>query len=308
MVTPRINVVAPAKVNLCLEVLGLREDGYHEVRTSLQAIDLLDRLEFRLDASQEGFSMEMDPEVPGVPVGEGNLCHSAFQRFREVAGEGIAGAGGLHLRLFKRIPAAAGLGGGSSDAAATLLALNELSGALLAREELADIAAGLGSDVPFFLTGGTALAEGRGERVRPLEAAAPLWVALAKPRGALSAREVYEAFDRRRGVDAGRIPATECGPEDAWRDALPEGLVASIENLMGNSLEQVVIDLNPAAGRLISAARELGVRAMVSGSGPTVFALAASSADAERVARAFEPQAQETYITRFRPRGCEVVA
>ena len=308
MVTPRINVVAPAKVNLCLEVLGLREDGYHEVRTVLQAIDLLDRLEFSLDVSGEGFIMEMDPEVPGVPVGEGNLCQSAFQRFREVAGEGIAGAGGLHLRLCKRIPAAAGLGGGSSDAAATLLALNELSGGRLARDELADIAAGLGSDVPFFLTGGTAFAEGRGERVRPVEAAVPLQVVLAKPRGALSAREVYEAFDREGGPDGGGTGALDLGPAGAWRDALLEGLVAPIENLMGNSLEQAVIALVPAVSRLISAAQELGVRAMVSGSGPTVFALVAGSDEAEKVARAFEPQAQETFITRFRPRGCEIVA
>lgn len=278
------------------------------MRTVLQAIDILDRLEFRLDPSVEGFSMEMDPEVPGVPVGEGNLCHSAFERFREAAGGGIVGAGGLHLRLRKRIPAAAGLGGGSSDAAATLLALNDLSGGLLTREELADVAAGLGSDVPFFLTGGTVFAEGRGELLRPVEAAVPLWVVVAKPRGALSAREVYEAFDRRRDAQAAQAPDMECGPVGEMRDALLEGTVMSIETLMSNSLEQVVIGLIPAVGRLISAARELGVRAMVSGSGPTVFALAASSADAERVARAFEPQAQETYITRFRPRGCEVVA
>ncbi len=308
MVTPRINVVAPAKVNLCLEVLGLRDDGFHAVRTVLQAIEVLDRLEFRLDPSAEGFTMEMDPEVPGVPVGEGNLCHSAFQRFREVAGESIAGSGGLHLRLCKRIPAAAGLGGGSSDAAATLLAVNAMSGGPLARDELAEIAAGLGSDVAFFLTGGTAFAEGRGELVKPMEAGVLLWVVLAKPRDELSAREVYEAFDRRRGAEAGRTPAIDCGSASALRDALLEGKVAPVENLMGNSLERVVIDLVPAVSRLISAARELGVRAMVSGSGPTVFALAASAAKAEQVARAFEPQALETYVTRFRPRGCEVVA
>ncbi len=303
MVTARINVVAPAKVNLCLQVLERRGDGYHEVRTVLQAIDILDRLEFRMDPSGEGFTMEMDPEVPGVPVGRGNLCQSAFERFRQAA-RGSTGSGGLHLRLHKRIPAAAGLGGGSSDAAATLLALNELNGGLLSPEELLDVAAGLGSDVPFFLAGGTAFAEGRGERVEPVEEAASLWVAVAKPPGALSAREVYQAWDREREPEELSV----CGPADVWRQALAEGSPESIEPLMGNSLERAVVELIPAAGRLISAARDLGVRAMVSGSGPTVFALVASSSGAQEVAGVFEPEAQEIYVVRFRSNGCEVVA
>ncbi len=300
MLTARINVVAPAKVNLCLEVLGRRDDGFHEVRTVLQAIDILDRLEFTRDSEARGFSMEMEPAVPGVPVGEGNLCHRAYLGYREAVGEVLAG--GLHLRLRKRIPVAAGLGGGSSDAAATLLAMNALDGGRLSSEELAGVAASLGSDVPFFLGGGTARAEGRGEQVRPLPAAAPLWVVLSKPQGGLSAREVYEAWDRRRAKER---PAQQVSESD-WARALASGSAASLESLLHNGLQAAVVELMPAAGRLVEAAGDAGAHALVSGSGPTVFALADGEAAARKLASVFEPLAQEIYMVPFRSKGCEV--
>ncbi len=298
MLRTRINVVAPAKVNLWLEVLSRRDDGFHEVRTVLQAIDVLDRLEFSPDSEARAFTMEMEPEVPGVPLGEGNLCHSAYLGYCEAAPGAVPA--GLHLRLRKRIPVAAGLGGGSSDAAATLLALNELSGGRLSAEELADVAAGLGSDVPFFLEGGTAWAEGRGEQVKSLSAAAPLWVAVAKPQGALSAREVYAAWDRRQAEEQ-RPPISE----SEWVRALASGSAAALEPLMYNGLQAAVIEMVPAAGRLIQAASEAGMRAMVSGSGPTVFALSDSAAGAREIASVFEPLAQEIFSAPFRSKGCE---
>ncbi len=299
MASSRIKVVAPAKINLFLEVLGRREDGYHEVRTVLQTIDLLDRLEFSLEGGTRGFTMELDPAVPGIPVGGGNLCLRAFERYREAAGRDLAG--GVHLRLSKRIPAAAGLGGGSSDAAATLMALNELNERGLGAEELADVAAGLGSDVPFFLSGGTSLAEGRGELVRALTPAAPLRVVLAKPAGGLSAREVYEAWDGEASRQAVRAEMSD------WAQALAGETPAQLEALMFNNLERPALGLEPQASRLIAAAHDLGAKAMVSGSGPTVFALVGNTANAERLAQAWVSLAEEVFITRFRPRGCEVV-
>ncbi len=305
MVSARIKVVAPAKINLCLQVLGRRDDGYHEVRTVLQAIDILDRLELRLDPESDGFSLEMDPEVPGVPAGEGNLCRAAFERFREAAGAAWAG-GGWHLVLRKRIPAAAGLGGGSSDAAATLLALNGLMSAPLDGERLALVAAELGSDVPFFLGGGTAFAEGRGERVSPFGDTAPLQIVVAKPPAQLPTRQVYEAWDRRRAE--GREKTTGCESQSTWREVLRRGDVAEIERLMGNGLEPVAVELAPAVGLLLEAARERGVRAMVSGSGPTIFALAEGPERAADLAGTWEPMAQEVWVTRTRPVGCEVIS
>lgn len=162
---------SPAKVNLVLEVLGKRPDGYHELRSIVQTIDLCDIL--YLEAADE-VSFECTEPILNKPD---NLVVAAAELLKENSGYG----GGAKIRLEKHVPWGAGLGGGSSNAATTLLALNELWGLKLSVADLTSLAAGLGSDVPFFIRGGTALVEGRGERVTPLPALKPLWLVVVVP-------------------------------------------------------------------------------------------------------------------------------
>ena len=152
---------AVAKLNLGLKILNRRADGYHNILSVFQAIDLCDVLEF--DTAAHG-TTEIVCDTPGIPTGPENLVYRAVDAVRSATGA----THGLHIRLIKKIPVGAGLGGGSSDAAATLRALNRMWGLCFSNAELHDLAAGLGSDVPFFLQGGTALVTGRGEQIRPM--------------------------------------------------------------------------------------------------------------------------------------------
>ncbi|GAI27125.1 unnamed protein product, partial [marine sediment metagenome] len=163
--------LAPAKINLVLEVLGKRDDGYHEIRSLVQTISLYDVLSFEL---AEGISL--DCTEPSLQSPD-NLAIQAARLLREVSGS----EKGVKIGLEKRIPWGAGLGGGSSDAAAVLLALNKLWGLDLTTSGLVGLGAKLGSDVPFFIYKGTALVEGRGERVTPLSASLPGWFVLLLP-------------------------------------------------------------------------------------------------------------------------------
>lgn len=181
---PALVLRAPCKINLRLEVLGACPDGYHEVRTVVQAVDLCDELAFR---PVPGGRVAVTCDHPDVPEGEGNLIIRAARLMRERWG----GGDGLEIRLTKRVPVGGGLGGGSSDAAVTLLALNELWGVGASTADLSGLAAELGSDVPFFLWGGTALCEGRGERVTPMREAGPGHYVLVMPCVKVATSEVY---------------------------------------------------------------------------------------------------------------------
>ena len=167
----KVTVQAPAKVNLTLEVLGKRPDGYHDIASVMQAISLFDTLTFL--PSDE---IEVLAEIEELET-QDNLVYRAAVLLKETSGV----SAGAEIRLEKQIPLAAGLGGGSSDAAATLLGLDRLWSLGLGEEELKELAAQLGSDVPFFLTGGTALVEGRGERVSNVKTPPTLWLVLAFP-------------------------------------------------------------------------------------------------------------------------------
>lgn len=199
---------APAKINLTLEVLGKRDDGYHEIRSVVQAISLCDELDFRL-----GDGVEFVSDSPGW-IAEQSLVSKAVSLLQDAAGC----SQGVRVKVKKRIPLMSGLGGDSSDAAATLRGLNELWGLGLPREELLGIAARLGSDVPLFLYGGTVLIEGRGERVTPLPSLAHAWVVLAVPpvpRLPGKTRRLYSALGKGHYTDGqiteGFITALEAG-------------------------------------------------------------------------------------------------
>ena len=168
-----IEIPSPAKINLFLEVIARRPDGYHEIESVMQLVDLCDCV--RLARKPRGIQVSVAGAE--LPSGRGNLAYKAAALLMETAGL----SDGVHIRLEKRIPVAGGLGGGSSNAAAVLAGLNRLYGLGRSREELTEIGASLGSDVPFFLSDGLALATGRGEILTPLEPWPPRWVVLANP-------------------------------------------------------------------------------------------------------------------------------
>jgi 4-diphosphocytidyl-2-C-methyl-D-erythritol kinase len=253
---PGITIDAPAKVNLTLEVLRRRPDGFHDLRTVLQAITLADRLSVSLSDSDD---LSLACSVAGLE-GPQNLAWRAADLLRRETGA----RAGARLRLEKRVPVAAGLGGGSSDAASALLALNALWGLGLSRADLCRLGARLGSDVPFFLgESACALAEGRGERLTSLPALAERWVVLSRAPLAVSTAAVFTAFPPQRWSDGRRTAA--------WLEASGAGQGIP---LPWNDLEPVTLALYPGAGRGRDALLEGGAPgATLSGSGPTYFAL-----------------------------------
>jgi len=286
---------APAKINLYLEVGPPRSDGYHPVRTVLQAVDICDLLEVEVTEGGEGIELAVEGDAP---AGDDNLCYRAAAVFLAATGMRM----GIKIRLSKRIPQAAGLGGGSSDAAAVLRIMNFITGEALNREELLRTAASLGMDVPFFLIGGTALGEGRGERMTPLPQAPPLPVLLVNPGAALSTAEVYRHFDLSGGDDP---PAQGPGPLVA---ALPAGDVVTIATLLHNSLQRAACELMPEVGALLEKAAEAGAAGtLVSGSGPTVFILATSDEESALLEEEMRRHAPVVFRTRFRMAGVSQV-
>ena len=278
-----VTASAPAKINLHLAVGPTREDGFHSLMTVYQALDLRETVTV---SSAPAWSVEVrDAEgaaVPGVPSGADNLAVRAGQAL--TAHHGVTTC--ARIVIDKQIPVAGGMAGGSADAAATLVALDRLWDLGTAQGELHQIAAGIGSDVPFALVGGTALGTGRGEVVEQLEdTGAWWWVALTSPDG-LSTPAVYRRFDELAGPD---------GPEpDLWtpwnllgglRDANRELVAARVSN----ELQPAAIDLRPELGRALQAGAEAGADAsLVSGSGPTCLFLASSEAHAYDVRAGLE--------------------
>lgn len=281
---------APAKINLTLEILGRRPDGYHDLRSVMQAISLSDILAF-------------EPAPPGeitltggnadAPPTDNNLVLKAARALNAAAG----GGHGARITLTKRIPVGAGLGGGSSDAATTLLALNDLWETGLSTESLSDIASGIGSDVPFFLGSGTALVEGRGERIQNLSVPPPLWIVLAKPVASLGTPDVYREYARRPEP---RAPEGHglVGLVNASRDArLAEKAFRLVAHGLVNDLQPAAIRLCPDIAGIQARLREAGAPiTLVCGSGSAVFAVAADEGHARGIATAVAPIAAWTAV------------
>ena len=275
---------APAKVNVHLAVGPLRPDGFHDLRTVYLAVSLHDTVTAR---PADGLSLEVDGEGAGavtgadrVPTDRRNLVWRAAELLAGRAGVPADAA----LRITKAIPAAAGLAGGSADAAAALVALDSLWGTRAGRDDLLALAAELGSDVPFSLLGGVALGTGRGERLSPALARGTSHWVLGIARTGLSTPAVYGALDRMRAE--GRVPdAGEAGQADGALAALRTGSVADLAAALGNDLQAAALSLRPDLRRALRAAEEAGAAAvLVSGSGPTVAALARDADDAVRLA------------------------
>ncbi len=260
-----------AKINLSLELLGPRSDGYTEIRTVYQTLTLHDRL--RMRRTESGRSVVVRVPRGGAPAGQENLVHRTLRR--ALASLGLAG--GIEVELEKRIPAARGLGGGSSDAAAALIGLLRLAGARLTRHELMELGAGVGADVGFFFHGGRALGVGRGDEVHPLPDGATLTCVLLCPPQPIETRLAYRWAARaararltlREG--AGMIKRSRWFPDEFWAGA--------------DDFEPVVFSRFPELARMKAALLRAGARhAGLSGSGSTVYALFARRAAAERAA------------------------
>ncbi|WP_116449767.1 4-(cytidine 5'-diphospho)-2-C-methyl-D-erythritol kinase [Blastococcus litoris] len=273
---------APAKVNVHLGVGPLRPDGFHELRTVYLAVSLFDSV---TAAPGDGLALTVTGEGTGgrgadlVPTDSRNLVWRAAELLAASAGVPAHAT----LAVDKAIPAAAGLAGGSADAAAALVALDALWGTRASREDLLGLAAQLGSDVPFSLVGGVALGAGRGEQVTPVLSRGRWdWVLGIAGEG-LSTPAVYGELDRLR--DAGRLPTDWSADAEPVLAALRSGPPSALAAALANDLQAPALALRPALGRALRAATEAGAAsALVSGSGPTVAALCRDEQHAQRLA------------------------
>jgi 4-diphosphocytidyl-2-C-methyl-D-erythritol kinase len=277
----------PAKVNMQLSVGPLREDGYHDLVTVFHAVSLFDEVTVtRADRTSVVVTGEGGP---AVPLGPANLAVRAAVALARATGRRARGGGGVRIEIRKRIPVAAGLAGGSADAAAALVACNELWRTGLSMAELAEIGARIGSDVPFSLAGGTAVGLGRGERLTTaLVSGSYQWV-LAFGATGLSTPDVYAACDRlraaRRTKDGQPVAVPEPRLSTELMAALRSGDPAAVGPLLTNDLQPAALSLQPLLRRALQAAREHGaLGAIVSGSGPTCAFLARSAEAARELA------------------------
>jgi 4-diphosphocytidyl-2-C-methyl-D-erythritol kinase len=320
IVTP-VTVRVPAKVNLQLAVGPLRADGFHDLVTVFHAVSLFDEVTVRpADRTSVRVTGE---DADAVPVGRANLAARAAAALAKAAGPGRVAKSAVAIEIRKRIPVAAGLAGGSADAAAALVACNQLWQAGLSGPELSQVAAGVGSDVAFALLGGTAVGVGRGEQLTAALAAGTYHWVLAFSAGGLSTPEVYATCDRLRAARAASssqppwpaepsrppLPAEPPWPPQPARSpqpaqplrplrplrppqlstelmaALRSADPAAVGPLLANDLQPAALSLRPELRRTLSAGRELGaIGAVVSGSGPTCAFLAADAGHARELA------------------------
>ena len=285
-----VTVRVPAKLNLQLAVGPPRADGYHDLVTVFHAVSLFDQVTVE-PAGHDGVTVTGEG-ADRVPADQDNLALRAAAALRTAIRDRGTGPGSVHVTIAKRIPVAAGLAGGSADAAAALVACNELWAGGLSQQRLAEIAATVGSDVAFALLGGTAVGRGRGEQLTPALAPATQyhWV-LAFADGQLSTPAVYAALDRLRGRGGlgGKVSPQEQGgsggdrPPEAALDAalmsaLRSGDASRVGQRLSNDLQPAALSLFPALRKTLTAGLELGaLGALVAGSGPTCVFLAASA-------------------------------
>lgn len=262
----KIIVRAPAKLNLFLEVLSKRADGFHEIVSVMQEISLYDELSF--SPAPEGFQLRSSD--PGLPQGNDNLIIRAAQALALALKE----ARGANVELVKRIPTGAGLGGASSDAAATLVAVAKLWGRSVRQEVLLELAQSLGSDVPFFLQGGGALCRGRGEMVTPLNLRRRLYFVLVCPAVSASTEAVYEKL---------ALHLTNTGKEiQYFLEVLDGGSLKELGESLFNRLERPALELYPSLRKARKALEEVGaVGVSMSGSGSAYFGLCQDKEEAE---------------------------
>ncbi|GLI37343.1 4-(cytidine 5'-diphospho)-2-C-methyl-D-erythritol kinase [Geobacter hydrogenophilus] len=275
-----LTLKAPAKVNYRLDVLRRRPDGYHDLRMIMQRIDLCDEITITL-SDTSGVRVTCGRE--GVPDGPENIAWRAANALLPLSGQ----EAGIDIAITKNIPVAAGLGGGSSDAATVLLGVNELLGLGLSIERLMEVGVTLGADVPFFVFGKTALAEGIGEVLTAIDAVPPLWLVIVNPNIPVSTAWVYQSLRLTGEWNGDTIPRF-------FKD------VADVCAVLANDLESVTIGRYPVIGeikeRLVAAG---AAGALMSGSGPTVFGLFAAEEEARGAAQSIA-SSSDWFVTAVR--------
>ena len=255
-----MELLANAKINLTLDILRRREDGYHDLQMVMQSVTLADKLTVTPAQGTEGVAAS---DLHFLPTGGKNLAQMAAAAFRAATGLG----GEVDVAIQKHVPVCAGLAGGSADAAAVLIAMNRLTGAGLSPEQLAAIGEAVGSDVPFCVLGGTALAQGRGERLTPLPPLPPCFIVICKPPFSISTPQLFSRVNVRKIVRRPDTPGVVA--------ALGAGDLAGVARRMYNVFEDVLdprrlSELNEIKGVLIDCG---ALGASMSGSGPSVFGL-----------------------------------
>ncbi|NEQ25080.1 MAG: 4-(cytidine 5'-diphospho)-2-C-methyl-D-erythritol kinase [Microcoleus sp. SIO2G3] len=277
------SLLAPAKINLYLEIIGSRADGYHELVMVMQSVDLSDRLDLRANGT-EAFRVHCNH--PLVPSDRSNLAYRAAVLMAEEFPDRFTKLGGVDITVDKRIPVGAGLAGGSTNAAAVLVGLDLMWELGLTQIELQELGAKLGSDVPFCIAGGTAIATGRGEKITPLPDLDRLFAVLGKHRGlSVSTPWAYQTYRQQFGHTYANLSDGTPHPHSgAIVSAIAHKDSRAIGAHLSNDLEKVVLPAHPQVAQLRDRMQQLSaIGAMMSGSGPTVFGLTESLQAAEEM-------------------------
>lgn len=280
-----IRLKARGKINLGLDVTGIRDDGYHEVRMVMQTVGLYDRIIIEKNKTP---GIVITTNLSYVPTNENNLMYKAAKMLMDEFGI----KEGLKMDLNKFIPVAAGMAGGSSDAASVLFGVNKLFGLGLSNKDLMERGVKIGADVPYCIMRGTALAEGIGEKLTRLKPMPECSIVIAKPGINVSTKLVYESLDM-NGVD-------EHPDIDGIIQGLKEADIAKIASKMGNVLEKVTIPMHPVIEIIKNDMMAMGaINALMSGSGPTVFGIFGDKGDAEKCVRFLRDKgdSRQTYLT-----------
>ena len=287
-----LNLKAYGKINLGLDVLRRREDGYHEVRMIMQTVGIYDRIDLE---QRDEPGIEVETNLHYLPTNENNLVYKAAHLLMEE----FSIKKGLRIKLKKFIPVAAGMAGGSSDAAAVLFGVNKMFGLGLTLKELMDRGVKIGADVPYCLMRGTALAEGIGEILTPLPPMPQCKVLIAKPSVSVSTKYVYE------NLHADQLRKDQHPDIDGMIQGIRAGDLYAVAEKFGNVLETVTQKQYPVIREIKEKMKEMGaVNAMMSGSGPTVFGLFVNPAAAEAAYEeirygSFADKVKQTYLTNF---------
>ena len=309
------SLIAPAKINLYLEILGDRPDGYHELVMILQSIELADRIDIRPNSTQK---IQIYCNHPEIPLDETNLAYKAAKLLKDEFSSTFTNYGGVEITIDKQIPIAAGLAGGSTDAAAVLVGINQMWDLGLTRPELQTLAAKLGSDVPFCISGGTAIATGRGEELDPLIDLDHLFVILAKYRNlGVSTPWAYKTYKKQ--FNSEYVSDVESVKSRTYKihssplvSAITHKHGAEIAKLLHNDLEKVVLPEFPQVAKLRNAFQDAGVLGtMMSGSGPTVFALCESKKQTQvikkQVREAIPDPDLDFWVTKLSATGIQII-
>ena len=297
--TSRISLKAAAKINLYLEITGNRPDGYHDLAMILQSIDLCDRVDIRKIGTEE---IQVTCTNPEVPCDRTNLAYKAAALMQSVYPE----IGGMEIAIDKQIPMGAGLAGGSGNAAAVLVGIDRLWDLGLTQSQICDFAAQLGSDIPFCVTGGTALATGRGEILSPLPDLMDLVLVICKPRQiAIATAWAYQTFRSQGLLATSKVKDQNLSSQMVAAIASGgESAPNKIGRLLYNDLERVVLPEYPAIAELKNKLLDQEcIGAMMSGSGSTVFAITSDSDRAHQIAESIKTDEIDVWITKSLPRS-----